>query len=487
MTRSEQQPRTQQPARATVGLRSYAPEPPQGSERFRWWSPGLLWAMSAVGSGSVLFTPRIGSEYRYELLWLLWLVALLMWVMIREAGRFAVVTGRTLLDGYSTLPGPRHWALWLVLVPQLVAAVAGVGGLSALVGSALAAELPGDLLLWSLVVLAAGLGIVVSGGFRAVSRVALVLALVLVSVMVAAAVGVFASPGDAAAGLVPGVPGQLDVPFVLPWIGTILAGSMGIIWFSYWTAARGFGGGTAEESEPPPGSEALPEAATTRRVAAWLRTMSATAAVGVVTGTVVITAFLVLGAELLAPEGIMPAGTDVADQLTRLLSDVWGEAGHWLMVAAIVTALGGSVLANQDGWSRSFADIVLLLRRGRGGDPASETPVEENGWLSRLLSWRPRGMRPRQALTILFATVVTGVLPAVVIVLVRDPVVIMSASGVVATIHTPFIVFATLAVNRRVPQPVRPGLAAAGAMALAGIFYTGFAGLYFADMAGLLG
>lgn len=166
---------------------------------------------------------------------------------------------------------------------------------------------------------------------------------------------------------------------------------------------------------------------------------------------------------------------------------MWGEVGHWLMVAAIVTALGGSVLANQDGWSRSFADIVLLLRRGRGGDPASESPVEENGWLSRLLAWRPRGMRPRQALTILFAVVVTGLLPAVVIVLVRDPVVIMSASGVVATIHTPFIVFATLAVNRRVPQPVRPGPAAAAALALAGIFSTGFASVYFADMASLLG
>jgi Mn2+/Fe2+ NRAMP family transporter len=471
---------------ASISLRERSPEPPTGLGRLRWWGPGLLWAMSAVGSGSVLFTPRVGSEYGYSLLWLLWGVALLMWVMIREAGRFAVVTGRTLLDGYSTLPGPRNWALWLVFVPQLLAAVAGVGGLSALVGSALASELPGGLLLWSLVVLGAGVATVASGGYGAVSRVALVLALVLVSITVAAAAGVFEADGDAVAGMVPGVPDGLDVQFILPWIGTILAGSMGIVWFSYWTAARGFGGGTAEEASDDEGPADRSVEARTERVAAWLRTMSTTAAIGVVTGTVIITSFLVLGAELLRPEGIVPSGTDVADQLTLLLSDVWGEVGHWIMVAAIVVALGGSVLANQDGWSRSFADIVMLLPL-RPHERGGESPVERHRWLARLVSWRPDSMRPRQALTIMFALTVTGLVPALVIVFVRDPVVIMSVSGIIATIHTPFIVFATLAVNRRVPEGLRPGWVTVGAMVLAGVFYSVFAVLYFADLGGLLG
>src|SRR5699024_10502885 len=118
-------------------------------------------------------TPRVGAEYGYELLWLLWGVAFLMWVMIRESGRFAVLTGRTLLDGFSTLPGPRNWAVWVVLVPQIFAAVVGVGGLSALVGSALADALPGSLLVWSLVVLVGSTVLVISGGYRGVSRAAL--------------------------------------------------------------------------------------------------------------------------------------------------------------------------------------------------------------------------------------------------------------------------------------------------------------------------
>jgi Mn2+/Fe2+ NRAMP family transporter len=438
--------------------------------------------MSAVGSGSVLFTPRVGSVYGYTLLWLLLGVAVLMWVMIREAGRYAVVTGRTLLDGFSTLPGPRNWALWVVFVPQLVAAVAGVGGLSALVGSTVAQELPGGLVLWSFVVLGVTTVVVVSGGYPWVSRVALVMALGLVSVMIAAAVGVFEADGDVAAGLVPTVPSDLDIAFILPWIGTILAGSMGIIWHSYWAARRGYGGPMQDGDAPrEPFDERVP------RLKQWLTTMSNTAAVGVVTGTLTITAFLVLGAELLGPEGIVPSGTDVANDLTRLLSDVWGPVGHWLMVAAIVIALGGSVLANQDGWSRSFADIVLILWRPRRHDDGGGTEASYPPRVARVLSLRPGNMSIDRAIRIVFALSVTCIIPAVVVIVVRDPVAIMSASGIIATLHTPLIVFATLAVNRRLPEQVRPGAVFCGLLALAGVFYSAFAGLYFANLLGLLG
>lgn len=474
-----------------IPLRTRVPPPPTGWSRVRWWGPGLLWAVSSVGSGSVLFTPRVGSAYGYELLWLLWFVCFLMWVMIREAGRFAVLTGRTLLDGFTTLPGPRNWALWVVFLPQLLAAVVGVGGLSALVGSALMEVLPGGLVLWSLAVLGLCTVLVVTGGYAGVSRVARVLALVLVGVAVVAAARVLPGPGPVAAGAVPSIPADLDVPFVLPWIGTILAGSMGIVWYSYWAATRGYGGGTAglahgdeaeeEERDRPPSDEARFE-----RLEGWMRTMSNTAAVGVLTGTIVITSYLVLGAELLGPAGLVPSGVDVAVELTRLFSELWGRVGYWIMMASIVVALGGSVLANQDGWSRSFADMTLLMPL-QGHEAGGDAQAERRGprWLRLLTAWRPESMRPRQALEIGYAVVVTGLLPAAVIVIVRDPVRIMSASGIVATAHTPFIVITTLLLNRKLPEPGRPGRFYTATTALAGAFYSVFALLYFADRAGL--
>lgn len=51
-------------------LRKHVPPPPRGVSRLEWYGPALLWMLASVGSGSVLFTPRVGSRYGYELLWI---------------------------------------------------------------------------------------------------------------------------------------------------------------------------------------------------------------------------------------------------------------------------------------------------------------------------------------------------------------------------------------------------------------------------------
>ncbi|MDD5703028.1 MAG: Nramp family divalent metal transporter [Dehalococcoidales bacterium] len=94
-------------------IRSSVPRPPRGWERLKWYGPGLLWLVATVGSGQVLFTPRIGSRYGFELLWAALLILIMMWVVLREIGRYTVVTGKTILTGYRNLPGPPGWAVWL--------------------------------------------------------------------------------------------------------------------------------------------------------------------------------------------------------------------------------------------------------------------------------------------------------------------------------------------------------------------------------------
>lgn len=242
-------------------LRDRVPPPPRGWERWKWYGPGLLWMISSVGSGSVLFTPRVGSRYGYSLLWAAVIIIFLMWVMIREIGRYTVVTGKTFLDGCREVPGRGYWA----------------------------------------------------------------------------------------------------------------------IWYSYWVAARGYGGG----GEGGEGGEVLADSDPEERVdrlRRWKRIMGTTAAIGVVAGGLVVASFLVLGAELLGPEGIVPEGVRVAEDLTRLLADVWGRAGFWIVVLGMVIALWGTVIADQDGWGRTFADATLLLLGER-------RPQAQAGPLRRALAW----------------------------------------------------------------------------------------------------
>ena len=59
------------------------------------------------GPGELLFTPRVGALHGYALLRAMLVAVLLKWFINREVGRFAVCTGRTLLQGFADLPGPR--------------------------------------------------------------------------------------------------------------------------------------------------------------------------------------------------------------------------------------------------------------------------------------------------------------------------------------------------------------------------------------------
>lgn len=446
------------PDQVEVATRPHPPHAPGGRRLLPWMGPGLLWMISAVGTGSVLFTPRVASQYRYELVWVLLGICLLMWVMIREAARYSIVTGRSLLDSFAGLPGPRHWAVWFVLVPQIVAAVAGIAGLASIVGSALQTSVGGDHRLWGAGTIALAAALVVGNGYRLVEQAARYLAAGLLGITIVAAVRVGPDLDGLAAGTVPGLPEGIDPYVVGPWVGTILAGSMGVVWFSYWTAARGYGGRNAlsEQGEPEDPTEPLPLEDRAARLQQWLRTMSWTAVVGVVGGAVVLLAYLVLGAELLAPDGILPEGPDVAADLARLLEDVWGRTGFWLMIASVLVALGGSIFANQDGWGRSFADMTLILRRGAA---------------------RP-GRWSRRQLRVAYVVSATGVLPIVVVLTVSDPVAIMSASGLVAAIHTPVIVALILTVNRRdLPSELGPGAGTTAMMGLSCVVYAGVAAL----------
>ncbi|WFE28363.1 Nramp family divalent metal transporter [Solwaraspora sp. WMMD791] len=481
-------------------LRQQAAPAPTGRDRPRWYGPGLLWMVSSVGSGSVLFTPRIGARYGYELLWLALVVTVLMWIMIREAGRYSVATGRTLLDGFRDVPGPANWAIWVIFVPQVVAGVVTIAGIAALVGSALMVALPGGQAVYASIIILGSGALVLAGRYRGVERITAVMALVLVGAAITAAASTVS--GDIATGLVPGVPDDLDLYFVLPWVGFILAGAVGIMWFSYWVAARGFGGPTGPSSstnhtddstdhtDDGAGDRAGPGQRVGHderidRVRAWTRTMSRTAALGVAGGGLVIVSFLVLGAELLAPQGQVPDGVDVARDLTALLGDLWGTVGEVLLLTCVVVALWGTIFANQDGWARTYADATRLVASGRhDGSPArrhDDGPAcdqEPTGRMGRLLR------RPR-AVYLTYVAVAMTLAPLVLFLLVRNPVEILSVGGIIAAAHTPVVVGLTLYVNRRLPAPVRPSPTSQAALGTAGLFFGAFAVVYLLSLVGV--
>ncbi|RDV12994.1 divalent metal cation transporter [Pontibacter diazotrophicus] len=467
-------------------VRASTPSPPSGKERFKWYGPGLIWMLSSVGSGSVLFTPRVGSRYEYSLLWIALIVFVLMWVMIKEVGRYTVVTGKTILDGYRDISGKSGWALWLIFVPQIVAAVVTIAGIAALAGSALMIAFPGNQLTYAIGLIVLSIILVVSGRYVWVERATNALAAILVVIVVVTATRVISSGQALLKGAVPNIPSDFDIDFVLPWVGFILAGAAGIMWFSYWVVARQYGGPQANPSDVDHiDADADENEERSNKLRQWVKIMSTTAAIGVLGGGLIIVAFTILGAELLAPEGIVPEGIQVAKDLTRLLSEVWGEAGYWMLITAIVIALGGTVLANQDGWGRMFADatIVLLAPWFEKNDKVefkNRNEIHTKEDLPRRQHLFYSSITQRRKLKNIYAVLFCAVIPILLLFIVQDPVDILSIGGAVAAAHTPIVVFLTMYLNyKKLPKQLSPGIFATVVMTLSGLFYLGFALFYF--------
>ncbi|KMQ49938.1 Manganese transport protein MntH [Chitinispirillum alkaliphilum] len=440
--------------------REYSPQPPGGFfQRFSWYGPGLLWMVSSVGSGSVLFTPRVGGRYGYSLAWVVFVVIFFQWVWIREIGRFTVVTGRTILDGYSTIPGPRGWAVWFIIIPQFFAAVFTVSGIASLIGSALMIALPGAHWFYGTAMIIVSIILVLLGKYKGVEKIASLLAAVLVLVTVVTAVVVFPSSAEPVAGLIPNIPPDFDFYFLLPWIGFMLAGAAGILWYSYWVAEKGYGGKVTGESATQKNQTDISSEEIRRRLRIWNHIMSTSSAIAVIAAGIVTLAFLVLGTELLLPRGIIPEGIEVARDLTTLLEAVWGRAGFWLLIVGIFIALFGTILSNQDGWGRSFADATLILL------PSDLKKGTSDSWLINFVN-------NRLYLKNFYASTVTALIPLVVFLIVREPVALLSFGGIIAAIHMPVIVLLTQYVNvKNLPAELRPGRVISWVMYVSGFIY----------------
>lgn len=463
--------------------RKSTPDPPRGWQNFRWYGPGLVWMISAVGSGSVLFTPRVGARYGYEFVWITILFFFFMFMMIREVGRYTVTTGKTIFEGYRDLSGKSNWALYFILVPQMLAAVVTISGIASLTASALMIALPWSHEAYAASVIMLGLVLVLTGNYKMFERVLSILAAILVAVVVVSGIRVFSNTNAFVNGLVPHIPSNTDVDFIVPWVGFILAGASGIMWFSYWVAAREYGGSVTKDDDIAAtakqniGDDIETNRSVYARLKRWLRVMSVTALIGVAGGGLVLLSFLVLGTELLKPEGVIPEGIAVAKDLSKLLSEVWGSIGKWLLLIGMSIALLGTILSAQDGYGRMFADGVTILSRPvlrrknilRDND---EIPESLSGYKRTLGHW----LIDAKKLKRVFALVLGGIIPLIVFFIVKDPVKILSVAGTVAAVHTPVVVFLTLKLNRsRLPQPLRPGKFATAVMWVSGIAYGAFA------------
>lgn len=112
--------------------------------------PGLIIAGSIVGSGELIATTAVGAEAGFVLMWLIIIGCLIKVFVQIEFGKYAIINGKTTLDGMNEVPGPRwlgsskkraNWICWFWLI-FIVVALAQLGGIIGGVGQAMSIQAP---------------------------------------------------------------------------------------------------------------------------------------------------------------------------------------------------------------------------------------------------------------------------------------------------------------------------------------------------------
>jgi len=104
--------------------------------------PGVVLAALAIGSGELVLTPRSGAQYGFALLWVPILTIVYKAAFSEGLARLTIASGDDVFRVFDWLPGPRHWAQYLIILVFSLDMI-GYGGIALAAGSALAGLFPG--------------------------------------------------------------------------------------------------------------------------------------------------------------------------------------------------------------------------------------------------------------------------------------------------------------------------------------------------------
>lgn len=332
-----------------------APATPPSISRWRLIGPGLVAAATGVGAGDLVATLVAGSMFGYALLWAAVLGTLLKISLAEAVGRWALASGRTIFDGWSSLGpgwfgGRLNWASAYFGVYVVVWGF--VYGATAMTASALpvAALLDGtplalDLKTWAMICGLVGLVLVWFNRYPVFETLMTGLVAVMFVTVVGLAVLVAPDLPALARGLVPTLPPG-SAYYTLGLIGGV-GGTITLAAYGYWIGQKGWRG------------------------PAWMKVMRLDNRVGYVVTGVFVIAMLIVGAELLHAGGIALAGGDrgLLD-LDGVLRERFGDWVGTMFLVGFFAASLSSLVGVWQGVSLMFADFWAHLR-GRGDDPAA--------------------------------------------------------------------------------------------------------------------
>lgn len=348
--------------------------------------PGVIWMALAQGSGELIWWPYLIAKYGLTFLFLLIPACLLQYPLTVEIGRYTLLTGESIFQGFFRV----HWSLGVTLWILMTLSFLWFGAFASAGGTALAAltQFPpgwstrGQTLFWAY----ASIGFFLVGIL--LSRIIYILIeRFMMGVAVLTVVGlVWACTTPEVMGRIPeflkgllGPTGPLPRPWepqdatkLLTAVTFAGLGGFWILFYSYWLRDKGAGmaahigritGPITGKPESIPAVGYLPDdlPENKSRWLKWRRYLILDSGIGVIGNLFTTLLTCLLAYALLFPKGLLPEGYELAVVQSRFFEVSWGRLGTVLFLLVATAFLSDTWLATADAVSRMQADIVYTF------------------------------------------------------------------------------------------------------------------------------
>ena len=391
----------------------------------------MVLAASIVGSGELIATTTLGAQVGFILLWIIIVSCAIKPVVQAEFGRFTITTGRTGLEGFDSVPGPRLGAGWLVWAWALTVTLSllQVGGMYGGVAQVLNLLVPAiSINVWVAVCLAITLGLLLGGGYDRIERLAIVkVGFFTVLTMCAALILLrrsgAVSVGDLASGLSFELPAT-GLATAMAVFGITGVGANELVMYPYWCVEKGYARFVGPRSESTTWEP---------RARGWIRVMHLDVLCSLVIYTLATLAFYLLGAGVLNRMGLVPAERDTVAVLSNIYTQTLGGWALWLFYLGAVVTLYGTIFASTAAHARLCADVIRIAGGYQRDDGDSRR------------RWRTRFV------------VALSVVPVLLYWFLRSPVQMVVAGGIAQALMLPLIGAAVIYLRHtQVPAEMRP-------------------------------
>ncbi|MAO66593.1 MAG: permease [Balneola sp.] len=309
------------------------------------FGPGLILAAAAIGVSHLVQSTRAGADYGFTLVWAVILASVMKYPFLEFGPRYATATGESLISGYKKLGS---WALWIYII-FTVGTMFAIQAAVTIVTASLAVELTGidlPLLVWSIIILAICIGVLIKGQYSALdSLIKVVMVVLTLSTIIAFVVALFDghSPSISEAPTVWDVAG---ITFLIALMGWMPIPIDAAAWHSLWTLER--------------------EKQTGHRSSQKESLLDFN--IGYIGSTILALFFLGLGALVMFGSGVSfsSAGAAFAQQLIDLYTQTLGEWAHWIIIICAFSTMFSTTLTVTDAYPRVIKEVFRVKGRRKG-------------------------------------------------------------------------------------------------------------------------